>query len=60
MDKSFRVYDVAMKMCIKTILAQSSITKMVIDPSETTLYVACDNQNIYCYGLESQLQQEGQ
>lgn len=34
---------------------------MVVDPSETMLYVACDNQNIYCYGLESQVQQqEGQ
>ena len=34
---------------------------MVVDPSETMLYVACDNQNIYCYGLEAPSQlQEGQ
>ena len=29
---------------------------MVIDLTETNVYVACDNQNIYCYSLEVQQQ----
>ena len=59
-DKSFKVYDISAKLCIKTILAPSPITKMVVDTTETMLYIACDNQNIYCYGLEAQQTQEGQ
>lgn len=41
-------------MCIKTISTQNSIIKMEVDLTETYLYVACDNQNIYCYGIEIQ------
>jgi len=52
-DKQFKVYDIASKMCVKTILTQSSITKVIMDHSESNIYVACDNQNIYCYGLET-------
>jgi len=51
-DKQFKVYDLASKVCIKTIQTQSPILKVVMDHSETNIYVACDNQNIYCYGLE--------
>jgi hypothetical protein len=33
---------------------------MVVDAPETNLYVACDNQNIYCYSIEIPLTaQEG-
>lgn len=56
-DKQFKVYDLSQKMCIKTIQIQSPILKMIMDSTESNLYVACDNQNIYCYGMEmSQIQ----
>jgi len=51
-DKQFKVYDVPMKMCIRTIQTPSPISKMMVDYTETMAYMACDNQNIYCYNLE--------
>lgn len=52
LDKQFKVYDLASKLCIKTIQTQSAISKAVVDHTESYVYVACDNQNIYCYSLE--------
>lgn len=53
-DKQVKVYDVSERMCIKTIQAHSQIHRMLIDQTENLVYVACDNQNIYCYSLEIQ------
>jgi len=52
-DKQFRVYDIPSKLCIKIVHAASAIMKAVVDHCEQNLYVACDNQNIYCYSLEA-------
>lgn len=52
LDKTFRVYDLPSKMCIRTIVAHSGIVLAKIDATESNLYVACDNQNIYQYGME--------
>lgn len=41
-------------MCIKTIQAHSQIHQILVDHTESSIYVACDNQNIYCYSLEVQ------
>lgn len=59
-DKQFKVYDLSSKLCIKTIQCASQIHKMIVDAPETNLYIACDNQNIYCYSIEIPLTaQEG-
>ena len=55
-DKQIKVYDLSSKICIKTISTQSPVLKMIIDMTETNVYAACDNQNIYCYSLEVQPQ----
>jgi len=61
LDKQIKVYCLASKLCIKTISAQSPISTFVIDHTESNIFVACDNQNIYIYGLDVQpLQQDGQ
>lgn len=52
LDKQFKVYDLPSKLCVKTIQTQSPIIKAVVDHSESNMYAACDNQNIYCFGLE--------
>jgi len=52
LDKQFKVYDLPAKMCIKTVQMQSPILKMVVDLSESNLFVATDNQNVYHYSLE--------
>lgn len=52
-DKTFRVYDIFGKVTLKVIQAVSPINKMAIDIIETQVYLACDNQNVYAYSLES-------
>ena len=43
LDKTFRVYDLPSKMCVRTIVAQAGIMLAKIDATESNLYVACDN-----------------
>ena len=57
-DKTFRVFDVAEKLCIKVIQAHSSIQLMVVDDSETMVYLACDNQNIYAHTMQIEAQEK--
>lgn len=52
LDKTFRVYDIAAKCTLKVIQAPSPINKMAIDVTESLVYLACDNQNVYGYSLE--------
>jgi len=52
MDKTFRVFDLTEKVCIKNIMAHSQIFFMAIDDSETLVYLACDNQNVYCHAID--------
>ena len=52
LDKTFRVYDIASKCTLKSIMAPSPINRMAIDLIEANVYLACDNQNVYAYSLE--------
>eukprot|EP00347_Sterkiella_histriomuscorum_P001718 403370949 len=52
LDKLFKVYDIAAKCTLKNIQLQSPIYKMAVDNLESHVYLACENQNIYCYSLE--------
>ena len=60
LDKTFRVYDLANRCTLKTIQAPSPITRMAVDSTETMVYLACDNQNVYGYSLDSAVQGERQ
>ncbi|CDW75055.1 wd domaincontaining protein [Stylonychia lemnae] len=51
-DKLFKVYDISAKCVIKNIQLQSPIHKFVVDSIESYVYLACENQNIYCYSME--------
>ena len=46
-DKSFKVFDVPSKICLKTIITPSPISNFAIDSSESNYYISCENQNIY-------------
>lgn len=52
-DKTFRVYDIFAKLTLKVIQAASPINKLAIDIIESQVYLACDNQNVYAYSLET-------
>lgn len=47
LDKACRVYDVASKLMIKQIVAQASVLYLNVDVTETYVYLACDNLNVY-------------
>jgi hypothetical protein len=53
LDKTFRVYDLIAKCTLKAIQAPSPINKMAVDTTESHVYLACDNQNVYSYSLEA-------
>ena len=52
LDRQFKVYDIAAKICIRTIQSQGGILRVVIDHSESNLFLGCDNNNIYHFSLE--------
>ena len=52
-DKTFKVHDIPSGFCIKTIVAPAAITLMSVDSVESNVYLACDNQNIYHFFVES-------
>lgn len=47
LDKTCRVYDVASKLLIKQIVAQAAVLHLQVDVTETYVYLACDNLNVY-------------
>ena len=53
LDKTFKVYDLPGKCIIKTIQVQSQILRMAVDYLEQSVYLACDNLNVYQYPLSS-------
>ena len=54
LDKTFKVYDIAARVTLKSIQAPSPINHIAVDNTETQVYVACDNQNVYAYSLDLQ------
>lgn len=51
-DKLFKVYDLGARCSIKNIQLPSPINRMAIDSIEAYAFIACENQNVYCYSLE--------
>ena len=53
-----KVYDIVSRSVIKSIQTQSPILSMAIDNIESLVYLACENQNIYSFALETSQQEQ--
>lgn len=42
-DKTFKVYEIPTKCVLKNIVTASPVHKMLVDNTETNVYVACEN-----------------
>lgn len=51
-DKTFKVFDVASKQTLRTIVVPAAILLMTVDVAEANVYLACENQNVYCFAME--------